>query len=36
MTLWLAAYGDNGARLAAIREEWTRLLARLYPEGESV
>ena len=36
VTLWLAAYDGDGARLAAVREDWTRLLARVYPEGESV
>lgn len=36
VTLWLAAYGDQGGRLDAIREDWDRRLARLYLEGEKV
>ncbi|HYN22907.1 MAG TPA: hypothetical protein VE078_18245 [Thermoanaerobaculia bacterium] len=36
VTLWLAAYGADGRRMEDLRREWSGLLERLYPEGESV
>lgn len=36
VTLWLQAWGDAREELPAIREEWSRLLERLYPEGRAV
>ncbi|MFQ5890029.1 MAG: SRPBCC domain-containing protein [Gemmatimonadota bacterium] len=35
ITLWLTAWGGHERRLAEIEAEWSRLLARLYPEGEA-
>jgi uncharacterized protein YndB with AHSA1/START domain len=36
VTLWLSAWGDARKELTAIREEWTTMLERLYPEGRTV
>lgn len=32
---FLSAWGEEAARVGKLREEWSRLLERLFPEGES-
>ena len=34
VTLFLAAWGEEGERLEALEAEWRAMLQRLYPEGE--
>ncbi|MBI1851480.1 MAG: SRPBCC domain-containing protein [Planctomycetes bacterium] len=34
--LWLSAYGEAREQLPAIRERWSALLARLFPDGKPV
>lgn len=36
VTLFFSTYGVAAERLAQIREEWSALLARLYPDGQAV
>lgn len=36
VTLWLQAWGDARKKLPEIREDWSALLERLYPEGADV
>ena len=36
VTLWLQAWGDARKELPEIREDWSALLERLYPEGAKV
>lgn len=35
VTLWLQAWGEAGRRLPGIEADWSRLLERVYPEGET-
>lgn len=36
VTLWLSTYGVGDERIRGIRDQWSALLTRLYPEGEPV
>jgi uncharacterized protein YndB with AHSA1/START domain len=36
VTLWLASYDGDHRRLEAVRRDWSTLLERLYPEGETM
>jgi hypothetical protein len=36
VTLFLSAYGVAPERLGQLRDEWSALLAGLYPDGQSV
>jgi hypothetical protein len=36
VTLWLSAWGAEPGDVEPVRREWTALLERLFPEGESL
>lgn len=36
VTLWLSAWGAGAGDVEPLRQEWTALLERLFPEGESL